>query len=754
MLGNNGDGPSLLGQNFGAGNVMSIRIFLRLVELASELRIKDIRAMIPQIVVVGNESSGKSALISALIQRLTGKSISLISDARVATRAPFVIKIKSDETAKYDNKWAPTEDTPVTVRIRKSATHPWQEVSIQVVTERLLALQDELCGDSGFSMNPIHIEISGGKYDVTFVDTPGYRTDDSKADLANIIKKFATPMNATIIQVNQADVTTGSNPCYHEIISKLDEDGSRTVVVVQQSDLLLKKDGAHKLIEDYNKSKAQKTIFVSALYDEDVMSSPLFHDVHHGLAALQHEVLRVQDMSIARMDISSVGKRVVEELTSINAQLTVADVPYTDSHSASNGCREKVRAFIGDISIKSGATGIPPDDRVNNPSILINKRIRDLQSFATDIPFFTETMFQISEELSDFRDPHIISDSDAVIVQGIVNCKNIQTEVLKGLREFIEYVGTIVEIFLQKELAESVAIRPYPNLVSAMKQEIMVIIRQRKDAAHTRVKDLLRAEENVLFFHKGIEKGKDIDIGTATLADEWFLYTSIRAKLLPIVEGLIDGKKLPEPTTIISHSTIPLGSPNGSTSQERSTWRSWLGTLQHSAKQAAQLAGAPPGLNSTLVDAVTSLVNHIESLESNKSTSTRSAPIDECLPYPVQLRTFQLTKSIVERRAQASHLVSAYAYFLVKLRRILDHLSRFSRDHFLYYLNRMRKDGDDFEVDLLDRLLSGRDSVQLMGQSQRQIDEIAEMRAQQAKLQEMAILLGGGWYGRGPAGDL
>lgn len=198
------------------------------------------RINLPQIVVVGSQSSGKSSVLESLV----GKAF-LPRGTGIVTRAPLILQIvrynKDDrdsmlEITKNDKikEWAMFLHKPNTV------FHNFDDVRYEIENRT-----NYLAGyNNGITHEPIVLKVYTLLYDLTFVDLPGItklpvgdQPEDIDERIQELILKYVEQPNSIILAV----VTANTDPSTSEslkIARKIDPEGIRTVAVVTKLDLI------------------------------------------------------------------------------------------------------------------------------------------------------------------------------------------------------------------------------------------------------------------------------------------------------------------------------------------------------------------------------------------------------------------------------------------------------------------------------------------------------------------------------------
>jgi len=200
-------------------------------------------ADLPQIVVVGTQSSGKSSVLESIV----GKSF-LPRGTGIVTRAPLVIQMVkyTEETRKTMLKSNKIED-------RENLTE-WAEflhkpnifyIDFDLVREEIERRTDILAGNNkGITHSQIVLKIHTNRYDLTFVDLPGItkvavgdQPEDIDEQIQKLIISYIQQKNSIILAVVTANTDPSTSESLH-VAKKLDPDGIRTIAVVTKLDLI------------------------------------------------------------------------------------------------------------------------------------------------------------------------------------------------------------------------------------------------------------------------------------------------------------------------------------------------------------------------------------------------------------------------------------------------------------------------------------------------------------------------------------
>uniref|UniRef100_A0A2N9F8Q7 Dynamin-type G domain-containing protein n=1 Tax=Fagus sylvatica TaxID=28930 RepID=A0A2N9F8Q7_FAGSY len=201
-----------------------IRPLLDAVDSLRHLMITREGIELPTIVVVGDQSSGKSSVLESLA------GINLPRGLGICTRVPLIMRLQHQPlpqpelVLKFNEKVVKTDEEHVSDAINRAT--------------------DEIAGlGKGISDTPLTLEVrKNGVPDLTMVDLPGItrvpvhdQPKDIYAQIRKIIMKYITPKESIILNVLSA--TVDFTTCESISMSKMvDQTGERTLAVVTKSD--------------------------------------------------------------------------------------------------------------------------------------------------------------------------------------------------------------------------------------------------------------------------------------------------------------------------------------------------------------------------------------------------------------------------------------------------------------------------------------------------------------------------------------
>ncbi|XP_034530016.1 dynamin-1-like protein [Notolabrus celidotus] len=194
---------------------------------------------LPQIAVVGTQSSGKSSVLESLV----GRDL-LPRGTGVVTRRPLILQLvhvdpgdarKIDESGREGEEWGKFLHT------KNQIYTDFDEIrqEIENETERISG------NNKGISEEPIHLKIfSPHVVNLTLVDLPGItkvpvgdQPKDIELQIKDLILKHISNPNCIILAVTAANTDMATSEAL-KVAREVDPDGRRTLAVVTKLDLM------------------------------------------------------------------------------------------------------------------------------------------------------------------------------------------------------------------------------------------------------------------------------------------------------------------------------------------------------------------------------------------------------------------------------------------------------------------------------------------------------------------------------------
>ncbi|KAK7891443.1 hypothetical protein WMY93_023406 [Mugilogobius chulae] len=195
---------------------------------------------LPQIVVVGTQSSGKSSVLESLV----GRDI-LPRGTGIVTRRPLILQlvhIDSDDRRKTgEENGFDGEEWGKFLHTKNKIYTNFDEIrqEIEAETERISGI------NKGISDEPIHLKIfSPHVVNLTLVDLPGItkvpvgdQPKDIEIQIKDLIFRYISNPNSIILAVTAANTDMATSESL-KVAREVDPDGRRTLAVVTKLDLM------------------------------------------------------------------------------------------------------------------------------------------------------------------------------------------------------------------------------------------------------------------------------------------------------------------------------------------------------------------------------------------------------------------------------------------------------------------------------------------------------------------------------------
>ncbi|XP_011010064.1 PREDICTED: putative dynamin-related protein 4A isoform X2 [Populus euphratica] len=313
---------------------------------------------LPTIVVVGDQSSGKSSVLESLA------CIHLPRGDGICTRVPLIMRLKHhpslvpDIFLQFNDKTVPTDEAHVANAINLAT--------------------DEIAGNGkGISNTELTLVVKkNGVPDLTLVDLPGItrvpvhgQPEDIYEQIANIIMKYISPDESVILNVLSASVDFST--CESIMMSqKVDKKGERTLAVVTKVDK-----SPEGLPEKVNRNDVN--IGLGYVCVRNRIGNESYEDARKEEAALfaTHQLL-------SKIDKSTVGIQVLaQKLVRIQASIIAKCLPgiirkiderLTDCISELNGMPRRLSSVA---EVVAAFTGIIGSSRESLRKILVRGEI-------------------------------------------------------------------------------------------------------------------------------------------------------------------------------------------------------------------------------------------------------------------------------------------------------------------------------------------------------------------------------------------
>ncbi|KAK9168318.1 hypothetical protein Syun_000458 [Stephania yunnanensis] len=318
-----------------------IRHLLDAVDRLRELNVSKEGIKLPTIVVVGDQSSGKSSVLESLA------GISLPRGQGICTRVPLIMRLQGSHYyssepqlhLEYQGKTVQTSEEEVSI-------------AINAATEEIAGKQ------KGVSDNPITLVVKKKSVpDLTMVDLPGItrvpvlgQPEDIYEQISKIIMEYITPKETIILNVLSATVDFPT--CESIRMSQaVDKSGERTLAVVTKSDKapegLLEKVTA----DDVNIGLGYVCVrnrIGDESYEEAREEEASLFDLHPLLSMIDKSMVGIPVLAERLVKIQSIiiGKCFPETIKNIDAKLAQSLQQLRSLPRKLNNLTEAMTAFV------------------------------------------------------------------------------------------------------------------------------------------------------------------------------------------------------------------------------------------------------------------------------------------------------------------------------------------------------------------------------------------------------------------------
>ncbi|CAJ1056304.1 dynamin-1-like protein isoform X3 [Xyrichtys novacula] len=195
---------------------------------------------LPQIVVVGTQSSGKSSVLESLV----GRDI-LPRGTGIVTRRPLILQLvhidSEDRRKTTEENGIEGEEWGKFLHTKNKLFTDFEQISQEIESET-----ERVSGNNkGISDDPIHLKVfSPHVVNLTLVDLPGItkvpvgdQPKDIEIQIRELILKYISNPNSIILAVTAANTDMATSEAL-KVAREVDPDGRRTLAVVTKLDLM------------------------------------------------------------------------------------------------------------------------------------------------------------------------------------------------------------------------------------------------------------------------------------------------------------------------------------------------------------------------------------------------------------------------------------------------------------------------------------------------------------------------------------
>ncbi|KAG7585146.1 Dynamin-type guanine nucleotide-binding (G) domain [Arabidopsis thaliana x Arabidopsis arenosa] len=471
-----------------------IRPLLDTVDRLRNLNVMREGIHLPTIVVVGDQSSGKSSVLESLA------GISLPRGQGICTRVPLVMRLQRSSSPEpeiwleYSDKVVPTDE--------------------EHIAEAIRAATDVIAGSGkGVSDAPLTLHVKkAGVPDLTMVDLPGItrvpvngQPENIYEQISGMIMEYIEPQESIILNVLSA--TVDFTTCESIRMSrKVDKTGQRTLAVVTKADMapegLLQKVTADDVSivlgyvcvrnrigeETYEEARMQeellfKTHPVLSLIDEDIV----------GIPVLAQKLMLIQASMIARC-LPNIVRKINQKLDTAVLELNKLPMVMASTGEALMALMNIIgsaKESLLRILVQGDFSEYPDDQNMHCTARLadmLSQFSDNLQAKPKDVSEFLMDEIKILDECKCVGLPNFIPRSAflAILSQHV---DGIQDKPVEFINKIWDYVEVVLSSVISKHSDN------FPQIQSSIKRAGRNLISKIKEQSVNRVMEIVEMEK-------------------------------------------------------------------------------------------------------------------------------------------------------------------------------------------------------------------------------------------------------------------
>ncbi|EYU23466.1 hypothetical protein MIMGU_mgv1a001638mg [Erythranthe guttata] len=473
-----------------------IRPLLDTIDRLRHLKVMQEGIQLPTIVVVGDQSSGKSSVLESLA------GISLPRGQGICTRVPLIMRLQNHPNPnpeiflEFNGKTVPTDE--------------------ENISDAISLATEEIAGKGkGISNKPLTLVVKkNGVPDLTMVDLPGItrvpvhgQPDDIYEQISKIIMEFITPEESIILNVLSAGIDFSICESIR-MSQKVDKTGQRTLAVVTKADKspegLLEKVTADDVSiglgyvcvrnrigdESYEEARAEE----ARLFDTHRHLSKINKSIV-GIPVLAERLVKIQATIIVKClpgIVTKINEKLsanVEELNKLPKHLTSVSEAMTTFMYILGCAKESLRKIL----IRGEFDEYPDEKEMHGTARvfeMLNKYSKELQS-ATDAngsKKFLLDELKVLEETKAIGLPNFLPKAAflTLLQNKVKSISTIPSDFVENLWGYVENV--VVSVLLRHSVN-------YPQLVSSTRRAAKKLIAKMKQRSFDYVNDIVEMEK-------------------------------------------------------------------------------------------------------------------------------------------------------------------------------------------------------------------------------------------------------------------
>jgi len=219
---------------------------------------KNLLPDLPQIAVVGMQSSGKSSLLQAIV----GFEFLPSGEGSQVTLRPIQVQLKGTSTQNHHLQTRPEEPEIYNGGEEKKSDSAMSDFDVAYIRDS--NMEEQVCYNTNdlldgitaangkrLSDEPLTVEIHSMRYtnmSLTLVDLPGLNAEQEDSEIVDMVQNTIQGENTIILLVHEAKMSDSNNDiAIKKIIKQKDPQGINTIGVLTKIDQLTKKPLGDKL---------------------------------------------------------------------------------------------------------------------------------------------------------------------------------------------------------------------------------------------------------------------------------------------------------------------------------------------------------------------------------------------------------------------------------------------------------------------------------------------------------------------------
>ncbi|KAK1401888.1 Dynamin-related protein 4C [Heracleum sosnowskyi] len=473
-----------------------IRPLLDAIDKLRNLKVMQEGIQLPTIVVVGDQSSGKSSVLESLA------GISLPRGQGICTRVPLIMRLhhhskpQSELHLEYCGKVVSTNEINIAE-------------AINIATE-------EIAGNGkGISHTPLTLVVKkNGVPDLTMVDLPGItrvpvhgQPENIYEQISGIIMEYIKPEESIILNVLSATVDFPT--CESIRMSQsVDKTGDRTLAVVTKSDKSPEGLRDKVMADDVNIGLGYVCVrnrIGDESYEEARMAESMLFESHPLLSKIDKSMVSVPVLARKLVQIQAIiiSKCLPEIVRKINGKLNGNVLELNNLPQKLSSVAEAITAFMRILglskeSLKKLLVRGEFDEYPENKNMHCTARLAEmLDKFSRELKDSSQTdpnekfllnEISVLEETKSVALPNFLPRS-AFLSLLQYKVKRVSNIPVNFVAEVWDYIETVVVNIMMHHCDN------YPPLQSSTKRAVLNLISKMKEQSASRVMEIIEMEE-------------------------------------------------------------------------------------------------------------------------------------------------------------------------------------------------------------------------------------------------------------------